>query len=272
MMKQLLIACALTLAAQAALAQQAQTDWSFSIGAPSGWTLTNKAVTGTGFSFSIVPNAPPPAAIAFQGQGTVTECETASCSATYTVNVASNALLVNIAGNQPACFSGSGVDDLTSVTFDGVAATLLAKRVDNIGQRFHYVYGLLNPHVGAHTVTVVRSGTSGLRFNEADYSNVSGFGAATPHDHGAANCGTDTTLTTSLTTTAPNSWIYLGLINSTTSGPAAGAGLVYRGAALDYVSNFDSGGPIATPGAHSMTTTSAGSGQSMSHVAVELKN
>lgn len=236
------------------------------------WTWGIPAATSAVSNLSLTPQTCGTPPITFDGAGATIFCDTSPCSTAYTVNDTSNALLVNIGGDFGSCGSGSAADDLTAVTFDGVAATLRAKRVSNVNQRFQYVYGLLNPHVGAHTLQVSWPGAHKLRMNAANYGNVTGFGATAVHDHGAGNCGVDTTLTTSLTTTAPNSWVYLGMINSTNSGPTAGAGAVYRGPALDYVSNFDSGGPIATPGAYSMTTNSSGSWQSMSHVAVELKN
>jgi hypothetical protein len=243
---------------------------------PPGWEFTTPALKDGNVTFSLVQSSPALPPVTFKGVGATWFCNdpVKSCSWPYTVNSASTALLISISGDAPACWSGTSHDDISGVTFDGVAATLLAKRVSNIGQRFHYVYGLLNPHVGQHTITVNSTNAHQFRTSAADYAGVSGFGATVVNSHAAGSCATDTALTTALTTTAPNSVMFLSS-NVSVNGAVTATGGTLRGdpAVSYYVWNFDSAAPIAASGAnHSITMNAPGSGQSQSHIAVELKN
>lgn len=232
------------------------------------------------FTTTEIITTPPANVIAFKGMaiGNTFDINGATSKTfPYTVNAASSALLVELAGDGPACFNGGlGRDDITSVTYNGVAMTLLAKRISNVWQRFHYVYGMMNPPTGVHNVVVSWTNVHDLRMNAADYSGVTGFGATTVNANNICSSGGTpaNTLTTSLTTTAANSWIFLGSVCYANGGaPNAGSGAVFRGSnAAGYMSVFDSGVPIATPSSQSMVINHANSVQALSHIAVELKN
>lgn len=242
------------------------------------WTWSLPAATPVIGNLSLTPATCSPSSIAFKGTASgiadINNATTATFA--YTVNAASNTLIVEFAGDWPTCSGGTGFDDITSVKVDGTTSmVLLAKRATAVGQRFHYVYGLMNPPTGAHNITVTTSNPHGFRLTAADYANVSGFGATTTHDNGSCT-GVDSTLTTTLTTTKANSVVMLSSIDyANNAAPTAGTGSTFRGCnnSANYVCHWDSGSAVAASGtAYSMTTNHPGGLQGVSHIAVELKN
>jgi hypothetical protein len=275
MMRKSVLGALAAMCAAGAPASAQNLDWT--VTRPPGWEFSTPVLKDGNVTFSVAPSsAAALQPVTFKGVSATHFCNdpVTTCTWPYTVNSLSSALLIEVSGDAPACWGGTSYDDISGVTFDGVAATLLAKRVSNIGQRFHYVYGLLNPHVGQHTITVNSTNAHQFRTSAADYAGVSGFGATVVSAHPAGSCAIDTSLTTILTTTAANSGVFLSA-NFSVNGSVSATGATLRGdpAASYYVWNFDSGAPIAASGAsHSITVNAPGSGQSQSHIAVELKN
>ena len=68
----------------------------------------------------------------------------------YTVGADTNSLLV--------CVTTGAADLIVSATYDGVAMTFLDKAPNVHGSEWIYLYGLTNPHPGAHAVAVTASG------------------------------------------------------------------------------------------------------------------
>lgn len=118
----------------------------------------------------------------------------------YTVGSGSNRLLL-------ACFTGdlvTGNDDITSVTYNSVAMTLVGKLTSNIN-RFTYLYYLLNPASGSNTLTVNYGSTHYILLGAASYAGVGS--TSQPDATFATNTvNPSTTLTTSITTATNNSW------------------------------------------------------------------
>ena len=184
----------------------------------------------------------------------------------YTVGSGNNRLLV------VAAVGGTITDDVSGATYNGVSMTLAVKQNPNgnSSNRWVYLFYLLNPVSGAHNVVV--SGGSFVTSGAADYQNVdqSGQPDATITNQGT---GSITTLTTSITTVANNSWPIL-VENGFGSGPpAAGTGLTRRtfDAAFGTYGIFDSNGPVTPAGAYSMTTTRSTASNTISHVVASFK-
>lgn len=182
---------------------------------------------------------------------------TNSLTFSYTCGSGSNRLLVvAIAGDVVA-----GADDITGVTYNGVAMSLACKTAG--GNRFNYFYYLVNPASGANNVVISATTSHYLLAGAADYTGISALDA-TNTNSGASI----TTLTTSLTTIANNCWVIL-IGNSYDGGPQqnAGTGSTRRtfDAAFGIWTLFDSAAAITPAGSYSMTSTVPGSATNMSH-------
>jgi len=193
-------------------------------------------------------------------------------SAPYTVGASSNYLIVSFLGNGGPCdFGRTGVDDITGVTYNGVAMSLLSKNTSNIMERFSYVYGLAAPAVGAHNVVVNWSDlTHTVIVGAADYSGVTGIDATANQTAGACS----TTATTTVTSTQANDLVVLfdAGINNDSSPATAGAGATRRAfmAATGTWGIFDSNGGVPS-GPYSMTVTRPNSAHAMRGIAAALK-
>ncbi len=169
-------------------------------------------------------------------------------------------LLVGVIGDVT-----SGANDPVSVTYNGVSMTLLdSMKAVNGGNRYNYVWGLANPASGAHNVVVTFTGSHYILTGAIEYSGVQGVDVTTKSD------ALTNSKTTSITTTANNSW---PVIFSTTPGllQTAGSGATERAeAASQYWAWYDSNGPVTPAGAYSMNTTSF-SGSGICHIIIALK-
>jgi hypothetical protein len=159
-----------------------------------------------------------------------------------------------------ACFAGDvigGADDISSVTYNGVAMTLLQKITSTIGtgQRYGYIYGLAGPATGAHTLAITCASSHLLQGGSASYTGVK---QTTQPDATLADSAAGTSLTSSITTVTDNDWVVLfeGGYDGGTP-PVAGAGATRR--AFDTSNGawgiFDSNGVVHPAGSYSMTTT-----------------
>src|SRR5260370_23627880 len=128
-------------------------------------------------------------------------------SVTYTVGSGANRMLaVVILGDASVAAGGGGFDDISTVTYNGVALTLAVKDPDTqtSSERFIYLYYLLNPASGSHTVTVNSTNAHVLYPVVADYNGVRQSGQT---DATTTDGGTVTSTTTSITTVAANTWV-----------------------------------------------------------------
>lgn len=208
-------------------------------------------------------------AIAFVNAADGGNATATSLTFSYTVGAGSKRLLVVVVVGDHL------TDDVTGVTYAGAAMTLAAKLTGAGGasNRWLYFFYLVGPASGANNVIISASSSHFLAGGAADYAGVNAVSQpdATTTNAGGSNI---TSLTTSITTVANNSWAIL-LENSfdTNLPPTAGAGLVRRAfdAALGSWGIFDSNGAITPAGAYSMTTNRTNIISSIDHVAASFK-
>lgn len=180
----------------------------------------------------------------------------------YTCGSGSNTMLI-------VAFQGDQTnDDITGVTYNGVAMTLVNK-THSAGDRWVYMYYLLAPASGSHNVVITSTNSHYLLALAADYIGVKQSGQP---DNNAINHkdapGSDT-LTTTLTTVADNCFTILvgGGFNSA---PLAGTGSLRRtfGVAFNEPGLFDSNAAKTPAGSTSMEwhMGAPGSGHQMASV------
>ncbi len=164
------------------------------------------------------------------------------------------------------CFLGDivgGLDDITSVTYAGVAATLEYKDTVGVGgqsNRIKYNYAIHNPVSGNNSV-VISITPANMHYLLGGVSEYSGAGAfdATGEASIVAN-GSNSSVTASITTIADNCWIgaLLEAYSGGTFAPVAGTGMTMRvtDAAFKSWGIGDSNGPNHPAGSYSMTGNS----------------
>lgn len=153
--------------------------------------------------------------------------------------------------------SAPGNDDVTGVTYNGVACTLAQKYGPDAADRWLYVYYLINPSSGANNVSITTTNAHNISGGATHYTG--GHQASQP-DALATNVaasGSDTSLTTSVTVATDQSWIALieGSYNANNP-PGAGTGATRRvfGATFGEWGWFD-GNAAESVGSQSMQTT-----------------
>jgi hypothetical protein len=153
---------------------------------------------------------------------------TTSLTWSHTVSGANTLLVIAVTGDHPY-----GSDDITSVTYNGVACTLIAKLVLTGQDRNLYMYALLGAATGAHNIVVNCSNVHYLIGQSASWNGVAQTGQP---DAWTINESASSPVSTSLTTVADNCiaiacyWGY--------GGAAAGTNTTRR--ILDFA--FSSGG------------------------------
>jgi hypothetical protein len=153
----------------------------------------------------------------------------------------------------------TSADDISSVTYNGVGMTLLAKfnPGDTSNGRHSYFYYLLGPAAATNNVVVTAGSSHYLLAGASSYSGVNATGQP---DASTSNTGS-AQFTTSLTTIADNCWTMLTGFGFNSSGPPiAGTGATRRTyeAAFGTWGIFDSNAAITPPGSYSMTCGTTG--------------
>lgn len=167
-------------------------------------------------------------------------------------------LIVGITGD-------TSTDDITAVTYNGVACTLVGKV---LGARWEYMYYLLGPATGAHTVSVTAGSSHYLIGLSASYTGVAQSGQP---DNSATTTSASSPVAISLTTVADNCWtIATGWLFSS---PVAGAGTTRRilEAAFLGGSIWESSTNPITPAGNSTLNMTWGAAQSASLVMASFK-
>jgi hypothetical protein len=144
--------------------------------------------------------------------------------------------------------TGGGVEDVTGVTYNGVAMTLADKISDTAIARFGYLYTLMNPASGTNNVVVSASSGHFLAAGAAHWTGVSQTGQPEVFNKTFSDNDGDFSLTTAITPNTANSWVILGSFGYDGSGatpPLAGTGSTRRTyeAAFGLWGIFDSNGP-----------------------------
>lgn len=190
-----------------------------------------------------------------------------------------------VTGSLPILFVGfsgdsvGGNDDITSVTYNGVSMTLAAKKTNATnGDRMMYVYYLLGPATGTHSVSVSCTNSHNLSGGAVSYTGVKQSAQPDATTTNFETVPANQTLTTSITTINDNSWVMLleGCFDGS-SGPTAGAGATRR--VNDTLSTFgawglfDSNGAVHPAGSYSMTTNRSANpfGLAITHVVVSFQ-
>lgn len=210
-------------------------------------------------------------AIAYQGSADLgnNSGSSNSLTASYTVNAASNLLVVGFLGDLT-----SGNDDITGVTYNGVSMTLAKKYgpTESPVIRNQYIYFLVNPATGANNVVISSTNTKYIIAVAADYSGAATSGQ--PDATANAETGaTASTITASVITVANNAWaVALSQGYSNGGAPTAGSGADLRtyGPAFGQPGWFDSNGAITPAGSYSMTLNQPSSVQSIAATLVSF--
>ena len=196
--------------------------------------------------------------------GTKTDSGT-SVSTAMTLGASADILIAGIIGS-----ANGGADDFTSVTFNGVAMTLGAKRAASTAvNRYIYAYYLINPGTGSSYNLVANRTTSDFIYLcGASYSGAKATGQPDATATADSNSAT-ASFASSVTSVSDGCWrITIAGGYDGNNAPAAGSGLTRRGYDTVYGTGgiFDSGGPVSPAGAYSGTTTYPGSSNSIGHV------
>ena len=203
-------------------------------------------------------------AIAFDTITTPANVTATSLTFSHTTTGANRILFVGI-------LTGGG-DIVTGVTYAGVSMTLVNKNILASGNVI-YLYVLVAPASGANNVVVSQSASAFLDAAAISYTGAKQSGQPDANTTGA---GTGTSLTTTLTTIADNSWtVEIFRDPNLNQIPTAGAGTTLRNN-TQYVSILDSNGPKTPAGSTSLianvTSSSTDLGTVMASFAPAINN
>ena len=174
-----------------------------------------------------------------------------------TVNGSNDLLLVQVSNHLPTS------DQVTGVTYNGAAMTRLAALQDAASDNYAYLYGLVGPSTGTHSVAVTVGTTAYYDFSAVAYSGVDQTNGAGTFATGTATIS-GTTVAATVTSVPANAWL-IGYFRSDGGTPiTAGTSTTARvntfglaqGSAVSWT--FDSGGPL-TAGSHYLAANAGGS-------------
>ena len=199
--------------------------------------------------------------IAFVAGGDLTNNggSTSSLSGFYSVSTGTNEGLV-------VCITGDtlgGADDITSVTYNSISATLLTKYSGAAftgGDRYQYIYyiPLGNTNAGSHTATITASSTHYILSVIGEYSKIQQTTTADATANRAVGGSSDTIPITTSTSTSGD-WVML-CEQSSIVVTSTGSGDVLRIATATFANPtlFDSNGTVPV-GANNFGINAAGS-------------
>lgn len=204
-------------------------------------------------------------AIAYDA-GTGRQLASAATSLTYahTCTGTDRALFVAILLNNTP-------DDVTSVTYNGVAMTQVATYLANSQYRY-YLYVLANPASGSNNV-VINTGVARNIFSCAN--SYTGVDQTNPTEGSPSSTHTNATTSQSrsITTITDNAWVVSTThAHSTPANTSAGSGTTSRftGNSLDYAGFVDSGAAVTPAGSKTLNLSSSTS-QTLGMIAVAVK-
>jgi hypothetical protein len=170
-----------------------------------------------------------------------------SLTTSYTVGSGSNRLLVVFILGDLA----TGVDDITGVTYNGVALTLVIKQTSFItpNNRLAYMYYLLSPASGAHNIVISSSATHYLLAVAASYANVAALDASGATDVAWNSGAGSVSKTTNIAVNTANDWAVVAQMNSlgqpTNVGTSSNMTDRVHGVAFGEPRGFDSSGGLS---------------------------
>ena len=152
----------------------------------------------------------------------------ATNTTSHTVGTGNNRILFG------ACVGNviAQVDNITGMTYNGVAMTLIDKS-NGSGDRWQYLYYLLNPDSGAHNFVISSSGGSSQILAPTAIS-YSGVRQELPEAR-QKTTGTTTSKTETITVLTNNSWV-IGMMHAAAA-VSAGAGTTERSNNIFYDKN-----------------------------------
>lgn len=206
------------------------------------------------------PSTPPSTTIAYVNSQAYTGTSATSYTFSFTVSSGSNRILiVSFEGA-----TGSGADDITSVTYNGVAMTLGQKTAPTNGtNRYLYTYYLLNPSSGANNVVISRTTSDWMLPVAAEYTGVQSVESSVTYTCACSNA------TVNYSTVQDNTWLVTA-VSSTGTTITSISGLTKRVASNGtYATLFDSGA-LTPAGSKSYSTTGIPGGQG--HAGLVLKH
>lgn len=160
-------------------------------------------------------------------------------------------------GTNRILFVGINIDSgdlVTSVTYNGVAMTLVDKTANSDSTTWNYLYYLLTPATATNTVAMTFSSSCTQRSVAVSYRGVKQTGQL---DAKGIATATGTSVSRALTTIANNCWM-VSFVGNEGQNPSAGAGSTQR-AQTSVATIGDSNGVITPAGSYSMSWTSAAS-------------
>lgn len=196
--------------------------------------------------------------IAFDA-GAKNTSNTASPSWSHTCSGLNRILWVGIVG-------GFTVDNVSGVTYNSVAMTQAVKVANfGSGNRYCYLYYLVNPDTGTNTVQVTTTSSDCVGCCSTSYTGVK---QTDQPDQTTSNTGSAASLSTSIITVADNcfvvnfTWCFSKQVTA-----GSGATATVTTASDNQPGMFDSGSPVTPEGSTSMTINASGSNSIESLVA-----
>lgn len=142
-------------------------------------------------------------------------------------------------------------DDVTGITYNGVAMTQINKVSKSGSSEKLYLYYLAAPATGSNNVVVSRSGSGGFLHGAASsYTGAKQTGIPDSQTT-TAPVGTGTSLTATTTTVANNCWLVAAFVCDN-GGITAGSGTSVRGGDTSFDVIADSNGAKTPAGSHSL--------------------
>lgn len=188
--------------------------------------------------------------------GAPVNCGTAATEiiCAYTISGSNIIMFINIDADLVS--ADASCTHVSSVTYNSVAATLIAK-VAPTGGRCVYGYYLVGASPGTANIDIKSTSANSLGAHAMYYTGAASVGQLDNSTSQVALTGTN--LTTSLTTVANNCWVvYMG--SNVSGSNLAGAGMTMREGAGGFTASFigDNNGAKTPPGSVSENVSQAG--------------
>jgi len=158
-------------------------------------------------------------------------------------------------------YAGAGGDNVSTVTYNGVAMTRINTEQAGTSTPRGYLYYLINPSTGANDISISCPASGTILAVSSSYTGAKQSGQ--PDAENSNSLTTGTSQTESVTTIDDNCWLVGWLITNNGSNPTAGAGtsIVFNETASGQTNNtfIDSNGAKTPAGSHSLNITWTGS-------------
>lgn len=148
----------------------------------------------------------------------------------------------------------ANVDDITSVTYNSIAMTLVNKVLQPTNNNWMYLYHLIAPSSGANNVTVNSTSSTQKVMYGVSYTGAKQSGVP---DAQSTNSNSLAAIAGTVTTIADNCWL-TGVVAAVGTGLAAGANTTLRGTVSSFTKPWDSNAAITPPASASLNATSSG--------------